>query len=384
MRAHVLLVEDSDDLAVIASAALDRVRTGDACGPTTRRAMLGAVLPGRGGDGPARRDRGVSPWTTWRRCACASTRAALRVREVPDHRAHQYALDPTRNAPSRARSSASSPPAFYGPAPRDAVLSATAHEAHGVPMTSRQILDGSTRTRWPGSSSRAAHQSPARPHSGGVDRDGRKRSSRARAGRHPSPARCRPRPGEGALGARADRDRPCALCAVQIAGIRSPPAPSKVPRPSPRGRRVMASAQRSGPVRARARDRAAARRAGDRRGRRRGDVRVSRRSVRASCASRLACRPLGCAGRGRSARCNATDARMVPQCDSTHRMRLRSPRRRDGSAAPASRASCGHRRGAWRRVPRWTEAPDEHPLGPIAIPADSRLRVVQAAAAADV
>ena len=46
MRAHVLLVEDSDDLAVIASAALDRValvtrvRTDDAA-----LAMLGAVLP---------------------------------------------------------------------------------------------------------------------------------------------------------------------------------------------------------------------------------------------------------------------------------------------------------------------------------------------------
>ena len=155
--------------------------------------------------------------------------AALRVRAKSPPIVLTSALDPdAQRAIASAIVGVVALPKPYGPALRDAVLSATAPTRRAeVPMTSRQILDGSTRAQWYVVSARCS-LSPCAPVAPEVDRDGR--AQPARAGRDPSPARCRARPGEGALGARADRDGRAPARAVQIADDR-PPAPSKVPAP---------------------------------------------------------------------------------------------------------------------------------------------------------
>ena len=95
---------------------------------TQRSAMLGAAVCRRGGDGPARRDRGGVPvdYVASLRVRPRSHGAA-RVRAVPTASCSPARWTPTRNAPSRALSSASSrSPNLTGRPARDVVLSATA------------------------------------------------------------------------------------------------------------------------------------------------------------------------------------------------------------------------------------------------------------------
>lgn len=129
MRAHVLLVEDSDDLAVIASAALDRValvtrvRTDDAA-----LAMLGAVLPDAVVTDLRGVTAGVSPVDYVASLRVRLDAAALRVRAKSPPIVLTSALDPdAQRAIARTLVGVVALPKPYGPrALRDAVLSATA------------------------------------------------------------------------------------------------------------------------------------------------------------------------------------------------------------------------------------------------------------------